>query len=123
MIVPKRPINITMSIVILLTTDNEAVMLSDSPTVENAATTSKIAYWVGSVGSKIESITTPNATTMSDEKMMMNARLIDCLAIVRWRISILSRPRNVLITLSNAMANVVVLMPPAVDIGEPPIHI
>ena len=55
--------------------------------------------------------------------MMINARLIDCLAIVRWRISIWSRPRNVLITLSKAIANVVVLIPPAVDIGEPPIHI
>ena len=43
-IVPKRPINITISIVILLTIDNEAVMLSDNPTVEKAATTSKIAY-------------------------------------------------------------------------------
>ena len=33
-----------ISIVILLATDNDAVMLSDSPTVVNAATTSKIAY-------------------------------------------------------------------------------
>ena len=43
-IVPKRPINITMSIVILLIIDNDAVRLRDKPTVENAETTSKIAY-------------------------------------------------------------------------------
>ena len=42
--------------------------------------------------------------------------------MVRWRISIWSRPRSVLITLSKAIAKVVVLIPPAVDIGEPPIH-
>ena len=122
-IVPKRPINITISIVILLTIDSEAVRFSDKPTVENAETTSKIAYCVGNFGSKMESITTPKATTMSDEKMMINARLMDCFAMVRWRISIWSRPRKVLITLSKAIAKVVVLIPPAVDIGEPPIHI
>ena len=54
--------------------------------------------------------------------MMINARLMDCLAMVRRRISIWSRPRKVLITLSRAIAKVVVLIPPAVDIGEPPIH-
>ena len=122
-IVPRRPMNITMSIVILLINVKSGVMLSESPTVENAETTSKIAYCVGRLGSKIESITTPNATTTRDENIMINARLIDCLAMVRRRISIWSRPRNVLITLSKAMANVVVLIPPAVDIGEPPIHI
>ena len=114
--------NITMSIVILLMNVKSGVILSESPTVENAETTSKIAYCVGSFGSKIDSITTPNATTTRDENMMINARLIDCFAIVRRRISIWSRPRNVLITLSKAIANVVVLIPPAVDIGEPPIH-
>ena len=122
-IVPKRPINITMSIVILLMNVKSGVRLRERPTVENAETTSKIAYCVGSCGSKIERTTTPNATTTSDEKIIINARLIDCLAMVRRRISIWSRPRNVLITLSKAMANVVVLIPPAVDIGEPPIHI
>lgn len=67
-------------------------------------------------------MTTPNATTTRDEKIMINARLMDCLAMVRWRISIWSRPRSVLITLSKDIAKVVVLIPPAVDIGEPPIH-
>ena len=122
-IVPKRPINITMSIVILLTIDNEAVRFRDSPTVEKADTTSKIAYCVGNLGSNIDSTTTPRATTTSDEKIMINARLMDCFAMVRWRISMWSRPRNVLITFNKAMAKVVVLIPPAVDIGEPPIHI
>lgn len=121
-IVPKRPINITMSIVILLMNVKSGVRLRERPTVENAETTSKIAYCVGSCGSKIERTTTPNATTTSDEKIIINARLIDCLAMVRRRISIWSRPRRVFITLSRAIAKVVVLIPPAVDIGEPPIH-
>ena len=43
-IVPRRPMNITMSIVILLMNVKFDVILSDSPTVENAETTSKIAY-------------------------------------------------------------------------------
>ena len=121
--VPRRPMNIISSIVILLTIVSDAVRLSERPTVENADTTSKMMYWVGNCGSNMESITTPIATTTSEEKMIMNARLTDCFEMVRWRISIWSRPRRVLITLSSAMANVVVLIPPAVDIGEPPIHI
>ena len=82
-IVPKRPTNITMSIVILLASVRVGVMLSERPTVENADTTSKITYCVGSLGSKIESTTTPIATTTSDEKMMIKARLTDNLDIVR----------------------------------------
>ena len=119
---PRRPMNITMSIVILLTIVSDAVRLSERPTVEKADTTSKMMYCVGNCGSKMESMTTPIATTTSEEKMMIKARLTDCLEMVRWRISIWSRPRRVLMTLSKAMANVVVLIPPAVDIGEPPIH-
>lgn len=43
-IMPKRPMNITMSIVILLMNVKSGVRLSDRPTVENAETTSKMAY-------------------------------------------------------------------------------
>ena len=42
--VPRRPMNITMSIVILLMNVKSGVRLSERPTVENAETTSKIAY-------------------------------------------------------------------------------
>lgn len=121
--VPRRPINITKSIVILLTIVSDDVMLSENPTVENAETTSNMMCWIGRCGSNMDRMTTPIVTTASDENMMMNARLTDCFDIVRWRISMWSRPRRVLTTLSRAMANVVVLIPPAVDIGEPPIHI
>mgnify|MGYP003290258627 CR=1 FL=1 len=82
-IVPRRPMNITMSIVILLARVRVGVMFSERPTVEKADTTSKITYCVGSCGSKIESTNTPIVTTTSDEKMMIKARLTDCFDIVR----------------------------------------
>ena len=43
-IVPRRPMNIMMSIVILLMNVRLAVRLSERPTVVKAETTSKIAY-------------------------------------------------------------------------------
>ena len=81
--VPRRPMNMTRSMVILLTIVSDEVRLSERPTVEKADTTSKMTYCVGSCGSKMESTNTPMATTTSDEKMMMKARLTVSLEMVR----------------------------------------
>ena len=52
-----------------------------------------------------------------------NALRIDCGAMRRPNISILSRPVSTFRMLSIHIANVVTFMPPPVDIGAQPIHI
>lgn len=122
-IVPRRPINIITIRVAWLTVHKVGVRFRDKPTVAKAETTSNMIKRVSVCGSKIDNIITPVPITNRDENITIKARLIECFEIERCRISIWSRPRKVLITFRAAMAKVVVFIPPAVDIGEPPIHI
>jgi hypothetical protein len=118
---PMRPMNIMIINVILLAVP--IIGDSDNPAVPNADVTSNIASRIVRCGSKESNAIVPEPMMTIEKNRMMYERLIEFCVMRRPRISIYSRPRIVFHTLRNATPNVVVLIPPPVDIGDAPIHI
>lgn len=125
MIGPNLPKNIKMMIVILLPTSNAGVKPDDNPTVPKAEKTSKIMFSLVASGFPCSNDATrinPTTIVSNDKKTKDIAFRILVLVYSRLKAVILFPCKN--LTKHKAMMKtVVVLIPPAVEIGEPPINI
>ena len=121
---PNLPKNIKMIITILLPTSKEGVRPAESPTVPKAEKTSKITFSLVANSLPFSNVrTTIKATTivMTDKKTKVIAFRILDLVYSRLKAVMLLPCKN-LTKQRMMMKIVVVLIPPAVEIGEPPMN-